>query len=35
MVVTGFEPVMNALFDFAVLLALLMGVYALHLMRKP
>jgi hypothetical protein len=34
MVVSDFEPIIAALFDFAVLLALLAGVYAIHIIRR-
>jgi hypothetical protein len=34
MVVSGFGPIVDALFDFAVLVALLAGVFAIHLIRR-
>ncbi len=34
MVVSDLEPIMAALFDLSVLLALLVGVYAIHLIRR-
>jgi hypothetical protein len=34
MVVGDFEPIIAALFDFGVLLALLAGVFAIHLIRR-
>lgn len=34
MVVSDFEPIMAAVFDFGVLVALLVAVFAIHLIRR-
>jgi hypothetical protein len=34
MVVTDYGPILAALFDFSVLLAILAGLYAIHLIRR-